>query len=313
MYVVYVSIACIFTQRSNEAFDDGLKNEQPMRYLTLFETDLHSDTYETALLNLLRSHTTYLGQSGIDKSFPAEISPDALDSLSPQQIQILITSNANNYDVIQQLQRQKVTEKEIVPVMKRKQPPTPNNELQKPPENLLEKPVETPVEKPVEKPTEKVDENLVEKVPEQVAEKPAEQPVEKPAEKLVENREAANAEATTTATGIDRDQLMEIQRHVKELIITQQANLPKGLTSEQQQQLVEKLLLRQIQQLQQQQLQQQEMVNASTPTMDSHTQNIPPLHYQESKNTTTPTELLPDTKVRTHNVMYEQVQVCVRL
>ena len=100
---------------------------------------------------------------------------------------------------------------------------------------------------------------------------------------------------------------MEIQRHVKELIITQQANLPKGLTSEQQQQLVEKLLLRQIQQLQQQQLQQQEMVNASTPAMDSHTQNIPPLHYQETKNATTPTELLPDTKVRTHSVMYAQV------
>ena len=283
-------------QRSNEVFDDGVKTEHPMRYLTLFETDLHSDTYETALLNLLRSHTTYLGQSGMDKSFPAEISPDALDSLSPQQIQILITSNANNYDVIQQLQRQKVTEKEIVPVMKQKQPPTVNNEQQKPPENPPEKPTEKPVEKPVEKPAENVDEKLVEKVPEKVTEKPA---AEQPAEDA--NAEAT-ATATATATGIDRDQLMEIQRHVKELIITQQANLPKGLTSDQQQQLVEKLLLRQIQQLQQQQqqLQQQEMVNANTPAMDSHTQNIPPLNHQDTKSATTPTELLPDTKVRAY-------------
>ena len=242
-----------------------------MRYLTLFETDLHSDTYETALLNLLRCHTSYLGQTNIDKSFPAEISPDALDSLSPQQIQILITSNANNYDVIQQLQRQKVTEKEIVPVMKQKHPSTPVKEPQRPPE----KPTETPAEKLVEKPAEKV-------------EKPVEKVVEKPAELET---------AETPAAGIDRDQLMEIQRHVKELIITQQANLPKGLTSEQQQQLVEKLLLRQIQQLQQQQLeqQQQEMTNVNAPAMDSHTQNIPPLHFPE---TTKPTES-PDTKVRT--------------
>ena len=239
-----------------------MKSDEPIQYLTLFETDLHSDTYETALLNLLRYHTSYLGHSSIDKAFPidrAEISPDALDSLSPQQIQILITSNANNYDVIQQLQRQKVTEKEVVPVMKPKPPPTPVKE----PEKLPEK---TP-----------------EKTPEKVA------------EKLEEENSGE-----TPSVGIDKDQLMEIQRHVKELIISQQANLPKGLTSEQQQQLVEKLLLRQIQQLQQQQLklQQEEMVNASTPAMDSHTQNIPPLHYQETKSVTTPTESTPDTKVR---------------
>lgn len=226
-----------------------------MQYLTLFETDLQSDTYETALLNLLRYHTSYLGHTSIDKAFPidrAEISPDALDSLSPQQIQILITSNANNYDVIQQLQHQKVIEKEVVPVMKQKHPPTPVKEP--------EKPVEKPVEKPAEKSTEEDG-------------------------------------AETSSVGIDKDQLMEIQRHVKELIITQQANLPKGLTNEQQQQLVEKLLLRQIQQLQQQQLQQQqqEMINANTLSLDSHTQNIPPLlHYQETKSVTTTTS---DTKV----------------
>lgn len=238
-------------QRSNEAIDDGVKNDEPMKYLTLFETDLHSDTYETALLNLLRYHTSYLGHSSIDKAFPidrAEISPDALDSLSPQQIQILITSNANNYDVIQQLQRQKVIEKEVIPVMKQKHSPTPA------------------VKEP---------------------ERPAEKPVKED-----------NAEAPSS--GIDRDQLMEIQRHVKELIITQQANLPKGLTSEQQQQLVEKLLLRQIQQLQQQQ---QEMTSANTSSLDSPTQNIPPLHYQENKGITSPTESIPDTKVHRNSCL----------
>ena len=252
------------TQRSSEGVVDGnVITENPVQYFTLFETDLHSDTYETALLNLLRCHTSYLGHSSIDKAFPidrAEISPDALDSLSPQQIQILITSNANNYDVIQQLQRQKVIEKEVVPVMKPKHPPTPVKE----PEKLMEK--------------------QPEKTPEKVTEKPV----------------AMNNSGTPPA-GIDRDQLMEIQRHVKELIITQQANLPKGLTSEQQQQLVEKLLLRQIQQLQQQQLQlqQQEMVNINTPPMDSHTQNIPPLHDQDTKSVITPVESPPGTKVRT--------------
>jgi len=248
----------LLLQRSNEGVDDGIKAAEPMQYLTLFETDLHSDTYETALLNLLRYHTSYLGHSSIDKAFPidrAEISPDALDSLSPQQIQILITSNANNYDVIQQLQRQKITEKEVIPMMKQKHPQTPEKEPEKP------------------------------------AEKPVEKPSEKPPEKSIEEDDAE-----TPSVGIDRDQLMEIQRHVKELIITQQANLPKGLTNEQQQQLVEKLLLRQIQQLQQQQLQQQqeEMINASTPSLDSQTQNIPPLHYQETKSVTTP---ISDTKV----------------
>ena len=256
-------------QRSNEVVDDNVITEKPVQYFTLFETDLHSDTYETALLNLLRCHTSYLGHSSIDKAFPidrAEISPDALDSLSPQQIQILITSNANNYDVIQQLQRQKVIEKEVVPVMKPKHPPHPP----------------TPVKEP---------EKLMEKLPEKTLEKTPEKVVEKPV--------AVNNSGTPPA-GIDRDQLMEIQRHVKELIITQQANLPKGLTSEQQQQLVEKLLLRQIQQLQQQQLQlqQQEMVNINTPPMDSHTQNIPPLHDQEAKSVTTPVESPPGTKVR---------------
>ena len=257
-------------QRSSEV-DESMKTEKPTEYLTLFETDLHSDTYETALLNLLRYHTSYLGHSSIDKAFPidrVEISPDALDSLSPQQIQILITSNANNYDVIQQLQRQKVTEKEVVPVMKPKCPPTPVKEPEKVPE-------QTPENTP---------EKIPEKTPEKVAEKLAEE----------------GGSAETPSVGIDQDQLMEIQRHVKELIISQQANLPKGLTSEQQQQLVEKLLLRQIQQLQQQQLQlqQQDMMNANTPAMDSHTQNIPPLHHQETKSAATPTETMPDTKVR---------------
>ena len=265
----------LLTQRSNEIVDDGMKTEKPMQCLTLFETDLHSDTYETALLNLLRCHTSYLGHSSIDKTIPidrAEISPDALDSLSPQQIQILITSNANNYDVIQQLQRQKVTEKEVVPVMKPKLPPAPVKQ----PEKLPERPPE----------------KTLEEVPEKILEKPLE-----------------GYNADTPATGIDKDQLMEIQRHVKELIITQQANLPKGLTSEQQQQLVERLLLRQIQQLQQQQLQlqQQEMININTPPMDSHTQNIPPLHNQETKSVTTPTESSPDTKVR----VYKHVTVCM--
>ena len=265
-------------QRSGEV-DDSMKTEKPVEYLTLFETDLHSDTYETALLNLLRYHTSYLGHSSIDKAFPidrAEISPDALDSLSPQQIQILITSNANNYDVIQQLQRQKITEKEVIPVMKPKHPPTPVKEPEKLPE-------ETPEKTP-------------EKIPEKAPEKTPEKTPEKVAEKLAEEEGSTE----TPSVGIDKDQLMEIQRHVKELIISQQANLPKGLTSEQQQQLVEKLLLRQIQQLQQQQLQlqQQDILNATAPAMDSHTQNIPPLHYQETKSVTTPTESMPDTKVR---------------
>jgi len=211
----------------------------------LCEADLNSDTYETTLLNLLRYHTSYLDKTNLSQEFPiekAEISPNALDALSPQQIQTLITSNAMNYDVIQQLQRQKVSDREIVP--KKESLKMVKTEANRPPPQQVVIPVQ-------------------ESVP----------PVKEPAKPL----QALKIESSEGPEGIAEDQLKEIQRHVKELIISQQASLPKGLTSEQQQQLVEKLLLRQIQQLQQQ----QDVVNTGSTPLDSHTHNIPPLHNQE--------------------------------
>lgn len=211
----------------------------------LCEVDLNSDTYETTLLNLLRYHTSYLDETNLSDNFPiekAEISPNALDALSPQQIQTLITSNAMNYDVIQQLQRQKVSDKEIVPAARK--------------ESL--KTVKTESSKQV-----------------QQAVTPAQEPI-LPVKEFAKPMHVLKVEGNDGPEAIAEDQLKEIQRHVKELIISQQASLPKGLTSEQQQQLVEKLLLRQIQQLQQQQ-----DVNIGSIPLDSHTHNIPPLHGQE--------------------------------
>ena len=226
----------------------------------LCEADLNSDTYETTLLNLLRYHTSYLDKTNLSHEFPidkAEISPNALDALSPQQIQTLITSNAMNYDVIQQLQRQKVSDREIVPAVRKESPPKMvKTETSRPPQQVV-----TPVQEPVP-------------------------PIKEPAKPL----QALKIESTEGPEGIAEDQLKEIQRHVKELIISQQASLPKGLTSEQQQQLVEKLLLRQIQQLQQQQ-----DVNAGSLPLDSHTHNIPPLHNQQLNSSSE--FAMPTTKV----------------
>ena len=267
----------------------------------LCEADLNSDTYETTLLNLLRYHTSYLDKTNLSHEFPiekAEISPNALDALSPQQIQTLITSNAMNYDVIQQLQRQKVSDKEIVPAARKESPKMAKTETSRPAQQVVtpvQEPV-TPVQEPVtpvQEPVTPVQEPVT---PVQEPVTPVQEPVTPVQDPVTPVKEPAKPVQVLKVEGsegpepIAEDQLKEIQRHVKELIISQQASLPKGLTSEQQQQLVEKLLLRQIQQLQQQ----QDIINTAIP-LDSHTHNIPPLHNQELNSSS---ELaMPTTKV----------------
>ena len=253
----------------------------------LCEADLNSDTYETTLLNLLRYHTSYLDKTNLSHEFPiekAEISPNALDALSPQQIQTLITSNAMNYDVIQQLQRQKVSDKEIVPAVRKESPKMAKTETSRPAQQVV-----TPVQEsvtPVQEPVTPVQEPVT---PVQEPVTPVQDPVT-PVKEPAKPVQVLKVEGSEGPEPIAEDQLKEIQRHVKELIISQQASLPKGLTSEQQQQLVEKLLLRQIQQLQQQ----QDIINTAIP-LDSHTHNIPPLHNQELNSSS---ELaMPTTKV----------------
>ena len=74
----------------------------------LFTLDNNNDTFETFLLGLLRCYTNQTRRPTVDDSQQsADISPEALDTLSQEQYHTLVTSNSVNYDVVQQILAQK--------------------------------------------------------------------------------------------------------------------------------------------------------------------------------------------------------------
>lgn len=70
------------------------------------QLDVSHDTFETLLITLLRSHSRdRLGNQ--DNGDSMEIAPEALDTLSSEQIHSLVTSSSVNYLVIQQILTQR--------------------------------------------------------------------------------------------------------------------------------------------------------------------------------------------------------------
>ena len=87
----------------------------------LTSLDENQDTFETFLLCLLQAFTQHKQRESASPSSAsaatttlpwsdfklADISPEALNTLSSEQVQVLVTSNSVNYDVIQQIMTQK--------------------------------------------------------------------------------------------------------------------------------------------------------------------------------------------------------------
>ena len=158
---------------------------------TLSETD---DTFETLLLCLLRTFTRNQREASGDGTATAsspvvdpatDISPAALTSLSSEQLQALQTSNAVNYDVLQQVIRQR----------ERSRDPSPRG-------------------------------------PSPEAASPGDA--------------QSDEQPTPSILQITPEQLGVIQQQVTDIIRSQRVTLPADLSPEQQQQLIQTLVLRQI-------------------------------------------------------------------
>lgn len=72
------------------------------------------DTLETVFISLLKMYSRTLSNTQVGDSEEMEIAPKALDCLSNEQVNFLVTSNSVNYIAIQQILAQK--SKQISPI-----------------------------------------------------------------------------------------------------------------------------------------------------------------------------------------------------
>lgn len=87
------------TSNSHQQPEDSLTSNSP----TLTALDKTHDNFEALLLCLLQAYTTRNQPGNLSILGGAPISGAALDTLSSEQITALITSNSVNYEVIQQI------------------------------------------------------------------------------------------------------------------------------------------------------------------------------------------------------------------
>lgn len=170
----------------------------------LTSLDKTHDNFESLLLLLLQAYTTQHCPGKPSILGGAPISGEALDTLSPEQITALITSNSVNYEVIQQILAQ-----------------------QKGRSGRLGSPLQ--------------DQNnalTLNSLAEEVDSRKSPTPLHSP---------SSTANSNPQLIQITPQQLQVLQSQVNELLQSQHITLPADLSPEQQQQLIQTLLLRQLQ------------------------------------------------------------------
>lgn len=177
----------------------------------LTSLDKALDNFESLLLLLLQAYTTqnYPGNPSILGGAP--ISGEALDTLSPEQVTALITSNSVNYEVIQQILAQQKGRPSVTGRL--------SSPLQDQNQTL----------------------NLAEEVQEDSSKSPT--PLHSPS--LPPGTDSS--QQLQQLIQITPQQLEVLQSQVNELLQSQHITLPADLSPEQQQQLIQTLLLRQLQ------------------------------------------------------------------
>ncbi len=172
------------------------------------------DNFESLLLLLLQAYTTQNCPGNPSILGGAPISGEALDTLSPQQITALITSNSVNYEVIQQiLAQQKVRGKEGARL-----------------------------QSPIQEQNRALTLNLSEEPQGDAA--TGSSPLCSP---LLTPLAPDAGQQLQQLVQITPQQLKLLQTQVNELLLSQHVTLPSDLSPEQQQQLIQTLLLRQLQ------------------------------------------------------------------
>ena len=167
------------------------------------------DNFESLLLLLLQAYTTlnFPGNPSILGGAP--ISGEALDTLSPEQVTALITSNSVNYEVIQQILAQQKGRRDGVRLQ------SPNRTLSV---NLAEEVREDSNKSPT----------------------PLRSPSSFPPAGMDSNQQLQQLVQITP------QQLQLLQSQVNDLLQSQHISLPADLSPEQQQQLIQTLLIRQL-------------------------------------------------------------------
>lgn len=174
---------------------------------TLTALDKTQDNFESLLLLLLQAYTTQRYPDNPSILGGAPISGEALDTLSPEQITALITSNSVNYEVIQQILAQQKGRVGRLGSPLQDQ----NNTLNLNPSGAEEVEREDSSKSPT--------------------------PLRSP----------ASSGTNPQLVQITPQQLQVLQSQVNELLQSQHITLPADLSPEQQQQLIQTLLLRQLQ------------------------------------------------------------------
>lgn len=174
---------------------------------TLTSLDKTQDNFESLLLLLLQAYTTQHCPGNLSILGGAPISGEALDTLSPEQITALITSNSVNYEVIQQILAQQKGRSGRLGSPLQDQ----NNSLTLNPsaDELDSRKSPTPLHTPSLPPS--------------------------------------TANSNPQLIQITPQQLQVLQSQVNELLQSQHITLPPDLSPDQQQQLIQTLLLQQLQ------------------------------------------------------------------
>ena len=187
--------------------DDQTKQSSNPTLPTLTALDKTQDNFESLLLLLLQAYTTQRYPDNPSILGGAPISGEALDTLSPEQITALITSNSVNYEVIQQILAQQKGRVGRLGSPLHDQ----NNTLTLNP--------------------------LAAEEVQQVDSRKSPTPLRSP----------ASGGTNPQLIQITPQQLQVLQSQVNELLQSQHITLPADLSPEQQQQLIQTLLLRQLQ------------------------------------------------------------------
>ena len=180
---------------------------------TLTSLDRTQDNFEALLLLLLQAYTSQ-NQASLTSTFLGDlsISGDALDTLSYEQISALITSNSVNYEVIQQILAQQKSRPREGLGKSSLRISLAGNQCQNGTENTLEDLRRDSSKSPT----------------------------------LMSPMNAESNQQLQQLIHITPQQLQLLQSQVNELLKSQHITLPPDLSPEQQQQLIQTLLLRQL-------------------------------------------------------------------
>jgi hypothetical protein len=198
-----------FVQYKPEAMEteDAAQVSTSTALPTLTSLDKTQDNFESLLLLLLQAYTTQHYPGNPSILGGAPISGEALDTLSSEQITALITSNSVNYEVIQQILAQQKGRAGRLGSPLQDQSNTLNL-------NSLGEEMEDSMRSPTS---------------------------------LRSPVAGGATDATPQLVQITPQQLQVLQSQVNELLQSQHITLPADLSPEQQQQLIQTLLLRQLQ------------------------------------------------------------------